>query len=73
MSDYNILTLLNVGDIYHNIILNMTFLMFLLLWFLVALMFLLVMTMRTTALTNMAWLILRSGSAVYKTGGQEEN
>merc|ERR1739838_267829 len=48
MSDYNILTLLNVGDIYHNIILNMTFLMFLLLGFFVALMVLLVMTLRTT-------------------------
>merc|ERR1711970_902551 len=41
MGDYNILALLNIGNIYNNIIINITFLMFLLFGFLVALMFLL--------------------------------
>merc|ERR1719431_663695 len=47
MCDDNILTLLNIGYIYNNIIVNITFFMFMLLGFLVALVILLVMAMRT--------------------------
>merc|ERR1719228_1665044 len=70
MSNYNILTLLNIGNIYNNIIINVAFFMFLLFGFLVALMFLLVMTMRTIVI-SMA--IPRIGSTIHKSGGQEDN
>merc|ERR1712215_113006 len=70
MSNYNILALLNIGNIYNNVIINITFLMFLLFGFLVALMFLLVMTMRTIVI-SMA--IPRIGSTIHKSGGQEDN
>merc|ERR1719153_1885938 len=46
-SSCNILTLLNVGYIYNNFIINITFLMFLFFGDLMALLVLLVMTMRT--------------------------
>ena len=78
MCDYDILTLLNVGDINNNIVLNVTFLMMLLLGSLVALMILLVMTMRTTVVTHMARLCLSVAlhwrdSAIHKSRGQEED
>ena len=78
MCDYNILALFNVGDINNNIVLNMAFLMMLLLGSLVALMILLVMTMRTTVVTHMARLCLsvtlhRRDSAIHKSRGQEED
>ena len=71
MCDDNILTLLNIGYIYNNIIVNITFFMFLLLGFLVALVILLVMTMRTIMLlvlnmsmVFMAWM----SSSIHKSG-----
>merc|ERR1719228_2485188 len=51
MSNYNILALLNIGNINNNIIINITFLMFLLFRDLVAVVFLLVMTMRTIVIS----------------------
>merc|ERR1719244_2318789 len=46
----NILTLLNISNIYNNFIINITFFMFLFFWDLMALLVLLVMTMRTIML-----------------------
>merc|ERR1719495_1831809 len=46
----NILTLLNISNIYDNFIINITFFMFLFFWDLMALLVLLVMTMRTIML-----------------------
>merc|ERR1711970_307710 len=46
----NILTLLNISNIYNNFIINITFFMFLFFWDLMALLVLLVMTMRSIML-----------------------
>merc|ERR1712215_618130 len=74
ISSCNILTLLNVGYIYNNFIINITFLMFLLFWDLMALLVLLVMTMRTLMMLilNMT-LMVRLSSTIHKSGGQEDN
>ena len=72
----NILTLFNIGDIYNDFIINITFLMFLFLGDLVALLVLLVMTMRTIMLLilNMSMVIMaRIGSTIHKSGRQEGN
>ena len=71
MGSHNIFTFLNVGNIYNNIILNMTFIMLRLLGDLVALMVLLVLTMRTTGVTMTS--SIRRGSAKDKRGREEEN
>ena len=68
----NILTLLNIGGVYDML----TLIMFLMLRCLVALVVLLVITMRTTGVTMMgriSFTLYRSNSAIHKTGGQEEN
>ena len=71
MGSNNIFTFLNVGNIYNNIILNMTFIMLRLLGDLVALMVLLVLTMRTTGVTMTS--SIRRCSAKDKRGREEEN
>merc|ERR1719495_2708954 len=76
MCDDNILTLLNIGYIYNNIIVNITFFMFLLLGFLVALMILLVMTMRTIMISMAKVMSTRISSTIgnsCKSCRQEEN
>ena len=70
MSGDNVFTFLNVGDIYDNVILNMTLIMLRLLGDLVALMFLLVMTMRTTGVAMTS--SIRIGSAKDEGGREEE-
>merc|ERR1719153_2260221 len=70
VSNYNILALLNIGNIYNNIIIHMTFLMFLLFRDLVAVVVFLVMTMRTIVI-SMA--IPRIGSTIHKSGREENN
>ena len=68
----NMLTLLNIGDVYNNL----TLFMFFSLRYLVALVFNLFITVRTRQVTNMARLSLTLGrrdSARHKTGGQEKN
>merc|ERR1712236_51390 len=74
MSSCNILTLFNVGYIYNNFIIHMTFLMFLFFGDLMALLVLLVMTMRTLMMLilNMT-LMARLSSTIHKSGGQEDN
>ena len=71
MSGDNVFTFLNVGDIYDNVILNMTLIMLRLLGDLVALMVLLVMTMRTTGVAMTS--SIRIGSAKDEGGREEEN
>merc|ERR1719431_1922229 len=66
MCDDNILALLNIGNIYNNIIVNITFFIFLLLGFLVALLVLLVMAVRTIMVS------MTIGNSC-KSCGQEEN
>ena len=73
MSDHNILTLLNIGDIYDNIIVNITFLMMLLLGGLVALVVLLIMTMRTIMICMTKMMTTRVGSTVYKSSRKEDD
>merc|ERR1711942_589003 len=76
MCDDNILTLLNIGYIYNNIIVNIAFFMFLLLGFLVALMILLVMAVRTIMISMTKVMTSRISSAIgncCKSGGQKEN
>merc|ERR1719312_203332 len=78
MSDDNILTLLNLSHINNNIILYMAFLMMLLFGCLVALVILLVLTMRTTVVTNTAGICFslsldRRDCAVSKDRGEEDN
>ena len=70
MSGDNVFTFLNVGDIYDNVILNMTLIMLRLLGDLVALMVLLVMTMRTTGVAMTS--SIRIGSAKDEGGREEE-
>ena len=72
----DILTLLNISNIYNDFIINIAFFMLLLLWDLVALLVLLVMTMRAIMLLilNMSMVILaRSSSSIHSTGRQEGN
>ena len=72
----NILTLLDIGDIYNDFIINITFFMFLFFGDLVALLVLLVMAMRTIMLLilNMSMVIMaRIGSTMHKSGRQEGN
>merc|ERR1712029_388371 len=64
MCDDNILTLLNIGYIYNNIIVNIAFFMFLLLGFLVALVILLVMTMRTIMISMAKVMSTRISSTI---------
>ena len=71
MSGDNVFTFLNVGDIYDNVVLNMTFIMLRLFGDLVALMVLLVMTMRTTGVAMTS--SIRIGSAKDEGGREEEN
>merc|ERR1711942_622466 len=78
MCDDNILTLLNLSHINKNIILYMAFLMMLLFGCLVALVILLVLTMRTTMVTNTAGICFsfsldRRDCAVSKDRGEEDN
>merc|ERR1711970_911695 len=70
MSDYNILALFNISNIYNDIIIHMTFLMMLLLGNLVALVIFLVMTMRTIVISMTK---PRISSTIHKSGGQEDN
>ena len=70
MSGDNVFTFLNVGDIYDNVVLNMTFIMLRLFGDLVALMVLLVMTMRTTGVAMTS--SIRIGSAKDEGGREEE-
>ena len=68
----DILTLLNVGDVYNMF----TLIMFLMLGDLVALLVLLVITVRTTGVAMMGRVSLtlgRGDCTMHKTGGQEEN
>merc|ERR1719500_2223065 len=70
----NILTLLDIGDIYNDFIINKTFLMFLFLGDLVAPLVLLVVAMRTIMLLilNMSMVIMaRISSTIHKSGRQE--
>merc|ERR1719290_488121 len=64
MCDDNILTLLNIGYIYNNIIVNIAFFMFLLLGFLVALVILLVMAMRTIMISMTEVMSTRISSTI---------
>merc|ERR1711942_434773 len=78
MCDDNILTLLNLSHINNNIILYMTLLMMLLFGCLVALVILLVLTMRTTVVTNTAGICFslsldRRDCAMSKDRGEEDN
>merc|ERR1719347_2355088 len=76
MCDDHILTLLNIGYIYNNIIVNIAFFMFLLLGFLVALVILLVMIVRTIMISMAKVMTSRISSAIgnsCKSGGQKEN
>ena len=76
MCDDNILTLLNIGYIYNNIIVNIAFFMFLLLGFLVALVILLVMAVRTIMISMAKVMTSRISSTIgnsCKSGGQKEN
>ena len=75
VGSYDILALLKVGDIYNDIILNITFLVFFFLWFLLALFLILVVTMRTTVvmMANMTLDQLRISSAIHKSGGKEDD
>merc|ERR1711970_722088 len=72
ISSCNILTLLNVGYIYNNFVINITFLMLLLFGDLMALLILLVMTMRTIMMLilNMT-LMTRLSSNIHKSDGQD--
>merc|ERR1711970_794836 len=70
MSDYNILALFNISNIYNDIIIHMTFLMMLLLGNLVTLVIFLVMTMRTIVISMTK---PRISSTIHKSGGQEDN
>merc|ERR1712183_394355 len=63
MCDDNIFALLNIGNIYNNIIVNKTFFMFLLLGCLVALVVLLVMTVRTIMVSMAKVMTTRVSSA----------
>ena len=72
----DILTLLNISNIYNDFIINIAFFMLLLLWDFVALLVLLVMTMRTIMLlvlnmsmVFMAWM----SSSIHKSGRQKGN
>merc|ERR1712215_400491 len=69
MSNYNILALFNICNIYNDIIIHMTFLMMLLLGNLVALVIFLVMTMRTIVISMAK---PRISSTIHKSGGQED-
>merc|ERR1712055_719199 len=76
MSDYNVFTFFNFSNIHNNIILHVTLLVFLLFGFLMALMILLVMTMRTTVVSQIARLsfsLYRSEGSIHKRGRQKEN
>merc|ERR1712082_368271 len=76
MSDYNIFTFFNFSNIHNNIILHMALLVFLLFGFLVALMILLVMTMRTTVVSQIArfsFSLYRSEGSIHKRCRQKEN
>merc|ERR1719244_15138 len=76
MCDDNILALLNIGNIYNNIIVNITFFMFLLLGFLVALLVLLVMAVRTIMVSMAKVMTTRVSSTIgdsCKSYEQEEN
>merc|ERR1712014_154951 len=69
MSDYNIFTFFNFSNIHNNIILHVTLLVFLLFGFLVALMILLVMTKRTTVVSQIArfsFSLYRSEGSIHK-------
>merc|ERR1719153_1943221 len=70
VGNYNILALFNIGYIYNNIIIHMTFLMMLLLGNLVALVIFLVMTMRTIVISMTK---PRISSTIHKSGGQKDN
>merc|ERR1712215_53499 len=72
ISSCNILTLLHIGNIYNNFIINITFLMFLFFGDLMALLVLLVMTVRTLMMLilNMT-LMARLSSTIHKSGGQD--
>merc|ERR1719431_1933658 len=70
----NILTLLNISNIYNNFIINITFFMFLFFWYLMTLLVLLVMKMRTIMLLilNMSMVTLaRISSTRHKSNRQE--
>ena len=76
MCDDNILTLLNIGNIYDNIIVNKTLLMFLLLWFLMALVILLIMAVRTIMVSMAKVMSTRVSSTIgntCKSSGEEKN
>merc|ERR1712055_73090 len=72
----HILTHLNISNIYNNFIINITFFMFLFFWDLVALLVLLVMTMRTIMLLilNMSMVTMaRISCTRHKSNRQEGN
>merc|ERR1719250_512422 len=74
--EYVVLTLLNIGNIYNDIIVNITFFMFLLLGCLVALVALLVMAVRTIMVSMAKVMTTRVSSTIgnsCKSYGQEEN
>merc|ERR1719250_589220 len=76
MCDDNIFTLLNIGNIYNDIIVNKPFFMFLLLGCLVALVVLLVMAVRTIMVSMAKVMTTRVSSTIgksCKSCGQEEN
>merc|ERR1711970_816042 len=76
MCDDNILALLNIGNIYNNIIVNITFFMVLLLGFLVALLVFLVMAVRTIMVSMAKVMTTRVSSTIgnsCESCGQEEN
>jgi len=72
MSDDNILTLLNIGNIYYYVIVNKTFFMILLLWSFVTLVILLIMTMRTI-MVSMTKVMTTGVSGTIDKRGREEN
>merc|ERR1719308_567926 len=76
MCDDNIFTFLNIGNIYNDIIVNITFFMFLLLGCLVALVVLLVMAVRTIMVSMAKVMTTGISSTIgnsYNSCGQEEN
>merc|ERR1712072_506150 len=72
MSDDNILTLLNISNIYYYVIVNKTFFMILLLWSFVTLVILLIMAMRTI-MVSMTKVMTTGVSGIIDKRGREEN
>ena len=73
MGDHNILALLNIGDIYNDVIVYMTLLVLLLLRSLVTLVVLLIVTMRTIMISMAEVMTTRVGSTIDERSREEDN